>query len=65
MVQEQQNESMEIASHLPVYIGSLNLANHKSFFEGRISSLQFYPEAIGREQVMAIAGIREEGTFEA
>jgi hypothetical protein len=60
MVQEQQNARVEIASHLPIYIGSLNLPG-QSCFRGRVCSLHFYPQAIGREQIMAIAGIREEG----
>jgi len=61
MVQELHNihGAMELGTQFPVYLGSLH--HHTKFFEGRVCGLHFFPEAIGRQQIMRIAGIQEEG----
>lgn len=62
MVLEKKHPRMEIASDLPVFIGSLNLpVRQQSCFHGRICCLEIHAQALRREEIMAIAGIREEG----
>ena len=61
MVQEKQHPRKDIASDLQVFIGSLNLPGRQWCFQGRICCLEIYAQALYREQIMAIAGIRHEG----
>lgn len=65
MVQQLQNVygPMEIGSQFPVYIGSLgsHRTDHNAGFEGRICGLHIFPCALGRQQILRIAGIQEEG----
>lgn len=64
IVQEQHfHRRIEITSHLPVYIGttSYNVLVPNAYLLGKVSDLQFYPEAIRQEQIMTMAGIPTEG----